>query len=220
MKKYLIGTALAVACASLLSCDKNDTKPSGTEPTEEVVFSAVTEGSATRTELSDNGDDTYTVLWTAGDAINLNGYDLSLQTAAQPAGYGPGYTQGNFSGPWAPTAHGTSPKYKVLYPASIFGTPGSLPTEQTYVANNIAGFPMYAESDTKSFEFHNLCGIIRLGLRGDTRNISSIALVDIDDTPKPLSGPYTISSNTAVISSGTGFFSQDARTPDALPNTR
>ena len=203
MKKYLIGTALAIACASLLSCEKTNTEPSGTEPTDEVVFSAITEGSATRTELSDNGDDTYTVLWTAGDAINVNGYDLSLQTSAQPAGYGPGYTHGNFSGPLAPTPHGTSPKYKVLYPASIAGSPGSLPTEQTYVANNIAGFPMYAESDTKSFEFHNLCGIIRLGLRGDTRSISSIALVDIDDTPKPLSGPYTISSNTAVISSGT-----------------
>lgn len=202
MKKYFIGTALAVACASLLSCEKTNTEPSGSEPTDVVLFSAVTEGSATRTELSDNGDDTYTVLWTAGDAINVNGINLNLQTTDQPDGYGPGYTRGNFSGPWGPSANGTSPKYKVLYPASIFGTPGSLPTEQTYVANNIAGFPMYAESDTRSFEFHNLCGIIRLGLRGDTREISSITLVDTDDTPKPLSGPYTISSNTAVISSG------------------
>lgn len=168
-----------------------------------VVFSASTKV-VTRTDFSDNGDNTYTILWKAGDAINVNGISLSLQTSDQPDGYGPGQTRGNFSGPWAPSGNGSSPIYKVVYPASIFGTPGSLPTEQTYVSgDNIANFPMYAESDTKSFEFHNLCGIIRIGLKGDTRSVSSITLVDTDDTPKPLSGPYTVSSNTAVISSGT-----------------
>ena len=172
-------------------------------PADTVVFSASTKV-ITRTDFSDNGDNTYTILWKAGDAINVNGISLSLQTTDQPDGYGPGQTRGNFSGPWAPSGNGSSPIYKVVYPASIFGTPGSLPTEQTYVSgDNIANFPMYAESDTKSFEFHNLCGIIRIGLKGDTRSVSSITLVDTDDTPKPLSGPYTVSSNTAVISSGT-----------------
>ena len=207
MKARTILFASAACLAAAMSCAKEEPAiPVPAEPVQvsedAVVFSAST-NAITRTNFSDNGDDTYTILWKAGDQINVNGYALSLQTADQPDGYGPGYTRGNFSGPWAPTGNSSSPKYKVVYPASIFGTPGSLPTEQTYVSgDNVANFPMYAESDTKSFEFHNLCGIIRIGLKGDTRSVSSITLVDADDTPKPMSGHYTISSNTAVISSG------------------
>lgn len=202
MKKIIFRTLAVLAAFGLLSCEKTGTQPSGSEPADEVVFSASTEGAATRTEFSDNGDETYTILWTSGDAINVNGYNLSLQTADQPDGYGPGYTRGNFSGPINPSGNSTSPKYKALYPASIFGTPGSLPTEQTYVEGNIAGFPMYAESDTRAFEFHNLCGIIRIGLKGDTRSVSSITLVDADDTPKPMSGRYTITDGAAVVTTG------------------
>ena len=204
MKTRFILCAAAVCLFAIVSCQKEDPiKPEDEVPPQEtVVFSASTAGAMTKTVLSDNGDDTYTLLWASGDAINVNGYSLSIQTEGQADGYGPGYTQANFSGPFAPPANGSSPKYKALYPASIFGTPGSLPVEQHYVADNVSGFPMYAESDTQSLEFHNLCGIIRIGLKGDTRSISSITLVDTDDTPKPMSGPYTVISNTAVISSG------------------
>lgn len=213
MKTRSILFAAAIAMGAVISCQKEAQIADETpiqEPVQDetpadddiVVFSAITENPLTKTELSDNGDDTYTVLWKSGDAININGYNLSLQTTDQPAGYGPGYARGNFSGTITPPESGTSPKYKALYPSSIFGTPGSLPTEQTYVADNVDAFPMYAESDTRSFEFHNLCGIIRIGLKGDTRSVSSITLVDVDDTPKPMSGRYTISSNTAVITSG------------------
>ena len=208
MKSFaMLFVALMVAFAS---CQKVEPvapaepeTPGGETPAEgTVIFTATTESPSTKAELSDNGDDTFNVVWTVGDAINVNGINLTLQTEDQPAGYGPGYTRGNFSGSWAPTPSGTSPKYKVVTPSSIFGTPGSLPTEQTYVAGNIAAIPMYAESDTQSLSFHNLCGIVRIGLKGDTRSISSITLVDVDDTPKPLSGPYTVTSGKAVITSG------------------
>lgn len=208
MKARVFLFAAAALFAAAVSCQKEETSPEvildetpdSSEQT--VVFSASTK-LVSRTDFSDNGNDTYTILWKAGDQINVNGYNLSLQTAEQPDGYGPGYTRGNFSGPFAIPGGNTSPKYKAVYPASIFGTPGSLPTEQTYLSgSNVNNFPMYAESDSQSFEFHNLCGIIRLGLKGDTRSISSITLVDVDDTPKPMSGKYTVSENTAVISSG------------------
>ena len=203
---FLFTAAAILAVAG--SCRKEEAVPdvlqAGTPDAslQNVVFSASTKA-VTRTDFSDNGDDTYTILWKSGDAINVNGYNLSLQTTDQPDGYGPGCTRGNFSGPISPGGGSNSPKFKAVYPASIFGTPGSLPTEQRYVSgDNVEGFPMYAESDVQSFEFHNLCGIIRLGLKGDTRSISSITLADADDTPKPMSGRYTVSSNTAVISSG------------------
>ena len=221
MKKYILLFAaclLAFSCQLELAVDNPQLEiseePEDPAPSEEiVVFSASTDGSVTKTELSSNGDGTYTVLWKAGDAINVNGYNLSLQTLEQPDGYGHGYTRGNCAGPINPAAGGSSPKYKALYPSSIFGTPGSLPTEQGYVAGNIGNFPMYAESDTPSFDFHNLCGIIRIGLKGCTRSIASIALNDVDETPKPLSGPFTVSGNTAIITSGANGTSIVCPTP-------
>ncbi len=216
MKKYFIGTALAVACASLLSCEKTNTEPSGSEPTDVVLFSAVTEGSATRTELSDNGDDTYTVLWTVGDVININGSTLTLQTEAQPAGYGPGETKGQFAGA-NPAAAGSSPFYKAVYPASLRDRWGyyDLPAEQSYVAGGVDAFPMYAESDTPSLSFKNLCGLIQLNLKGE-KSVSSITLVDKDETPKPMCGRFTVSSNAAVISSGNAGTTLICGSPVAL----
>lgn len=209
MKNRMILCAAVIGLATL-SCQNNRLeRPDPTDQeefipqgTEVAVFSAST-ADCMKTSLSDNGDATYTVLWTAGDAINVNGYNLTLQSEGQPDGFGPGYTRGNFSGPFSPQGGNLSPKFKALYPAAIFGTPGSLPTEQQYAADNIAGFPMYAESDTKSFAFHNLCGIIRIGLKGDSRSVSSITLVDVSETPKALSGPYRVEDNAAVITSGT-----------------
>ena len=205
--RVFLFAAVAILTAAV-SCKKEEISPDEIQietpdaSLQTEVFSASTKA-VTRTDFSDNGDDTYTILWKASDAINVNGYNLTLQTADQPDGYGPGYTRGNFSGPFNPGGGNNSPKFRAVYPASIFGNPGSLPTEQSYVSgDNVEGFPMYAESDVQSFEFHNLCGIIRIGLKGDSRSISSITLVDVDDSPKPMSGPYTVSSNAAVISSG------------------
>lgn len=218
----ILFSALA-SCLVIASCQKETPGPDTTpniviqQPEDNiVVFTATTDAPITKTELSDNGDDTYTVVWKAGDAINVNGYNLTLQTSEQPSGYGSGETRGNFSGAITPSAGGTSPKYKAYYPASIFGTPGSLPVEQAYATDNIVAFPMYAESDTPSLSFHNLCGIIRIGLKGCTRSVASIALSDADATPKPLSGPFIVSDNTAVITSGTNGTSLVCATPVSL----
>ncbi len=186
-------------------------EPSG----EIVVFSAFTKA-VTRTELSDNGDDTYTVLWKTGDQINVNGSVLTLQTEDQPAGYGPGETKGQFSGP-NPSPAGSSPLYKAIYPAGLRDRWGyyNLPSEQPYVAGGIEAFPMYAESDTQSLEFHNLCGIIQLNLKGE-KSVSAVTLNDTDVTPKPMSGRFTISSNAAVPSTGTNGTALICSTPVAL----
>ena len=219
MSTFNYSIAALSACILVFSCQKEISVPiSDDDPAVEapVVFSAVTEGPSTKTELSDNGDDTYTVIWSSGDAINVNGYNLNLLTSDQPDGYGPGHTRGNFAGPINPSPNGKSPAYKAYYPASIFGTPGSLPVTQTYVEGNIGSFPMYAQSDTPSLSFHNLCGIIRIGLKGCTRSIASIALNDVDASPKPLSGPFTVSDNTAVITSGTNGTSLVCDTPVTL----
>ena len=168
------------------------------EQDETVVFSATTEAPGSKTVLSQDGD-VYHVLWAAGDVINVNGVNLTLQTEDQPSGYGPGETKGNFSGS-NPAAGASSPKYRAIYPSSIRDAYGNynLPAEQPYLAGGVAAFPMYAEADERSFSFRNLCGIIQLNLKGD-KSVSVISLSDrADADPKPMSGRFTVSGDAAV----------------------
>lgn len=204
MKKITLFVALLAfvpACTKLVEQNDELVQESVEEPVaieETVVFSAVTEGSGTKTTLSQDGD-VYHVLWAAGDAINVNGVNLTLQTEDQPDGYGPGNTKGNFTGS-KPAANASDPKYKAIYPASLRDKYGyyNLPAEQAYLAGGVAAFPMYAEADEGSFSFKNLCGIIQLNLKGE-KSVSVISLSDkADADAKPMSGRFTVSSDAAV----------------------
>ena len=217
----------AVAMLAMVACTKetvNDTPeenvipdpPAGQVDETLAVFSASTEGSGSRTVLSQDGD-VYNVLWAEGDAININGRVLTLMTEAQPAGYGPGETKGQFTGT-APAPAGSSPLYKAIYPASLRDAYGyyKLPAEQAYVAGGIGEFPMYAESDDQSLSFKNLCGIIQLNLKGD-KSVSTISLIDKDPSaPKPMSGRFSVSEHAAVLSTGTNGTSLICASPVAL----
>ena len=111
MKTKLFLCAAAICLSALMSCQKEgpevpvdpaqqeNNQPEVVTPPEEetVVFSATTEVPGTRTTLSED-EGTWHVLWAAGDAINVNGYNLTLQTEGQAAGYGPGFPKGNFAG--------------------------------------------------------------------------------------------------------------------------
>jgi len=201
------------------SCQK-ETQTPGTSPDNAVVFTATTDAPVSKTELSDNGDDTYTVLWSSSDQIYINSRTLSIVTEDLPVGYGPGETKAQFTGTEPPPL-GSSPLYKAFYPASLCTNMSvyNLPTEQEYVVGGVKEFPMYAESDTPALSFRNLCGIIRIGLKGDTRSISSIALSDAaSSSPKAMSGRFTVSDGKAIISSGTAGTSLVCDTPVALDN--
>ncbi|MBO4843977.1 MAG: leucine-rich repeat domain-containing protein [Bacteroidales bacterium] len=229
MKKRRLLCAAAICLAALVSCQKqgpevpveptsqeeNQTEPV-TPPEEElVVFSASTEAPGTRTTLS-HDDDSWHVLWAEGDQININGYTLTLQSENQPAGYGPGCPKGTFVGS-NPLPASTSPYYKAIYPATLRDRYGyfNLPAEQPYVEGGIAAFPMYAESDDNNLTFKNLCGIVMLNLKGD-KSVTSIALADKDDTPKPMSGRFTVENNAAVLTTGINGTAVVCDTPVAL----
>ena len=89
----------------------------------------------------------------------------------------------------------SEPTYKAWYPASIYnaGTP-TLPAIQEYIAGNISGFPMYAESGTTSLSFKNLCGIIRLNV-STTQEGKSVRRIILSAT-QGMSGPV---SNAATL---------------------
>ena len=217
MKKLFILFACTIAAAS---CTDNFgfqiVAPEGAVQGESVSFSADVSDAPTKTAFVGGGE-LYSVVWQSSDQINVNGRTLSLETEDQPAGYGPGYTRGQFSGP-APVANATSPCYKAIYPATLRDRWGyfNLPAEQQYSAGQPTEFPMYAESDDQSLSFRNLCGIIRLALKGD-KSVTAITLADKDpEEPKALSGRFSVVSNTAVMAAGTAGTSLLCPTPVAL----
>lgn len=125
-----------------------------------VVFTATTEGSDTRTALSEN-EGRYNVVWRSGDRItiadgsvtpNVGEYSTTSETTSAT------FTKESGADPAATP-------YKAWYPATLYnaGAP-TLPATQDYVAGNISGMPMYAESSTTDLSFKNLCGIIRLNV--------------------------------------------------------
>lgn len=157
MKKlFIILTALM---AVLVSCER---EPLGgtSEFSGVAVFTATTESGTTKTSLSPDGDN-YDVLWSNGDLITI----IDEATTPNVGVYSTASTstQADFS--YSSGTEVTTPGYKAWYPSTVYndGTP-TLPATQTYVAGNISGAPMYAESATNSLPFKNICGIIRLNV--------------------------------------------------------
>ncbi|MBO4433911.1 MAG: leucine-rich repeat protein [Bacteroidales bacterium] len=218
----------AVAAIAVFSCTKEQDRENDTpvpqeepgqeiteEPSETVVITAVTEAPGTKTTLAEDGG-VYHVLWADGDQIKVNGYVETIATAGQPAGYGPGYDKAQFTGS-NPIQNNVSPRYRAIYPSSATDQYFNfiLPAEQPYVADGIAAFPMYAESDDLSFAFKNLCGIIQIKLKGE-KSVSSISLADKGADPKPMSGRFNVVSDAAVPTSGTNGTALICATPVAL----
>lgn len=228
MRKHLILAALAAAMALVPACQKsepdnlNDITP--VAPEREMTFSVQSENAEPRTNQSApktslvQSEGAYNIVWSSGDQIRVNGYLLTINETDQPEGYGSGQPRANFTG----NIVGNGP-YRAWYPASLNTTGDwnnmSLPASQAYTADNIAGFPMSATSDNEHLEFKNLCGLVRINLKGD-RNIMSIGLRDVDETaPKGMSGNFSITDDAAVISSGTAGVALECATPVALNTT-
>ena len=151
----------ALAAIALISCDRRlDVQEQPQTDGSSSVFTASTESPATKTALEQDGEQ-YNVNWQDGDRITIvdAASNVGVYTTTSTT------TQGSFtyvpeSGDEAVTA-----PYKAWYPAGIYngGTP-ALPATQNYVAGNISGSPMYAESGTTDLAFKNIAGIIRLNI--------------------------------------------------------
>ena len=191
MKRFII--LAAMAAMTLTACQQNlnidEEKPEGT-----VVFTASTELPATKTAL----DASLNVVWQDGDIISIVGGDSHVGQYQTSSG---GATTATF------THYGDTPvtqsPFVAWYPTSLkVGSDFILPSTQNYVADNIAGNPMYAESSNTNLSFKNLCGIIRLNVRTSMtgKKVSKIVL----SADQGMSGAFTISSDAAVVSGTDG----------------
>lgn len=155
MKRIII---LAVMATLALTACQREFNPEVNKPEAPAVFTATTESSATKTALSQNGEN-YDVLWQNGDQITIVDAAANVgvyQTASTT-------TQGSFS--YISGTAVTTPDYKAWYPASLYDEDApTLPATQEYTVGNIRKSPMYAESSTEDISFKNICGIIRLNV--------------------------------------------------------
>ena len=152
------------------------------------TFTATIDPETTRTTLTND----FKVEWTAGDDVCINDswYKVSPNDPATSAVLS--YIGGSDVG--------VAP-YKAIYPEqlyNVFYKTYSFPTEQIYTPGRFNA-PMYAESDTESLSFKNICGVVCFALKG-TDKILNIAI----HANEPICGEFTVTDGTTVNLSGDG----------------
>ena len=176
------------------------TEPGG-ESAGQSTFTATTEP-ATKTALSGNDEQGYEVNWQNGDQIMVFGADGTsgvFTTESTTTSGSFTFTSGTSGNP----DYVGNLNYRAFYPATLpqYNSYMSLklPATQQYVAGNVAQAPMYAFSQNTKLEFKNLCGIIRLNLSTTQSGITISKIILTAD--QPMSGYFSISENTATITS-------------------
>lgn len=166
MKKNLV-MLLAAALFVVTGCKKDDNNA------KKMTFTSDFGGGA-KTEIND-----HSMKWTTGDDIIVNSETFACEVKEEGV-------RAEFTGKVV-----QSP-YNAYYPTSIWneGTP-TLPSTQYYAENNLSRVsPMYANSETTSLDFHNICALVKLNLKG-TGTVKTITA----SADQSLCGEFTIQEN-------------------------
>ncbi|MBQ0129484.1 MAG: hypothetical protein KBT57_06560 [bacterium] len=163
----LVGMAAMVLLLAV-SCKKEE-KNNGEK--QMMTFSAGIEQGNSKTGLLPNGDHAFNQVWTADDAINVNGESVVIDEKCA------GYSTGTFTGEVI-----VAPKYYAVYPsnATLEGSTATftLPASQNYVADSYASnlAPLAAVSDNQQLTFKNLCGLMELSLDASDVTVTQLVL--------------------------------------------
>ena len=154
----------------------------------------------TKTYLGEVEDGRRQVYWSAGDAINLNGYE-SLPLTQEQAGKAAADFQ---------LYNGALP-YKVIYPASIcgeFAADGTVtinvPSVQEYSPSSFgkgsAILYGYSESEDEPVTLNNLCAAVKVSLKSSAGISISKAAIVSNSSSAPVAGKFTINPMTGEYS--------------------
>lgn len=154
----------------------------------------------TKTYLGEVEDGRRQVYWSAGDAINLNGYE-SLPLTQEQAGKATADFQ---------LYNGALP-YKVIYPASIcgeFATDGTVtinvPSVQEYspisFGKDSAILYGYSESEDEPVTLNNLCAAVKVSLNSSAGISISKAAIISNSSAAPVAGKFNINPMTGEYS--------------------
>ena len=189
MKRNLM--LLFVGASMVMACQQNQIDVQQME--DDVFYAAIENDDQTRTTLDENNN----VMWSANDQLTIF-KKSSINSKYQVTSSSAGKTTGTFTKVYAGnddefTAGGELDHNVAVYPyqeqlavsraddadlASRYEIEGMvLPEDQEYVANSFAegAFPMAAVSLNNELVFRNVCGGIKLQLKG-TQKVTSIKI--------------------------------------------
>lgn len=180
----------------------------------DIMFKAFTESElATKTALSDNTNSYgyLSLYWKKGDAISLSdGTNSAIFVTDNDGG-----TSGEFYNAKGSVKSNAS-LYTAFYPSSISASNMVLPSNQTYVKDNVAGFPMRAISTNQNLGFKNLCGIIRLNLKFKGNGSLKISKIILSANNQGMSGAFVVGDDNAAVVKGTNGVLLSCETPVQL----
>ena len=186
MKKNIIIAVIAAASALLLSvsCQKDDQLESQSGINGGKIFTASIEQSLTKTTLTS----AYKVNWTDGDIININGVTFKATPDGTDA------TNATFAKDPDSQNDPTGETFNAIYPSTLYVSGHfELPATQTYSAGTFNA-PMYAESETQSLTFKNICAVLAIKVKND-QGISTLKSIKVK-ADKKLNGTFTVASTT------------------------
>lgn len=211
--KVILGIAIT---ALLTSCETKETfylELVEKDPTTDVTFSAtIDNGTDSRTSLSaNNGANYHFLYWTKGDAISIyDGTSISTFTTESD-----GMATGEFTRK-SGDIKDDADLYTAFYPSSITVNSMTLPSEQTYVKDNVANYPMYAQSSDKELTFKNLCGIVRLSLKSQDADMVKVSKILLSAEGTGMSGRFSIDADGAAVVEGSDGVVLDCDSPVSL----
>lgn len=190
MKKILLSVSLITMAFVSFSCAKEIDTFDNNGDVPAKVFRAELTDSKTLLTPADK------VEWTTTDEVSINGVIYTVIPDAGDA------TKSTLTKKNAADAEPSAP-YTAIYPATLAnGTKYVLPDVQMYFSlNDISAVsPMRAYSETTTLGFKNICALLELQLTGET----TLKRIYIKDSSKGLSGEFTVTDNTAVVTGTTG----------------
>ena len=188
--KSFLASLLLWGCSERL--DDPVAEPMDESPT--VFYAFIESGEATRAVLGDDdGTGARSVTWSLGDKINIG--KAVYETQADPSGaLIQGYFGTGFYGAGAVKEEGV---YKAYYPSTLRASDGStsLPQTQTLVYEEgkvrIDHLPMYAQHNSSSLAFGNMCSVLEICLTGE----GSVGYIDVESlSGQRLWGPFSITN--------------------------
>lgn len=212
IERIMKKTSIFLASLALLSasCTKEDLKEMS-QNQDTITIKADVPATDSKTTISDNGDKTWSVLWTADDAISVNGQSsnsISLSDDRKSAEF---------------TLPVVDAPYKAIYPASSAASAEKLtiPATQNYVEGSIdpssAIMLAYSETASQALAFHHAMAYLKINVQGttDTDNIRSIRVsgnnnetmqgefnLDFSDAPS-MKAAATAANNSIIYDCGT-----------------
>lgn len=215
----LVGIVLTLG---LVSCNKDE---------HSQIFKASTEKNDSKTYLDTDG---MTIKWSAGDQIMISGSGNTGNGQLYQVLDGAGTTTATFAYAGTGTEANLHEPYLAIYPASIYdpsntttytGTSGELyiiiPATQTYVEGGMMDFPMVACSNSRTLNFKNICGVIKIHATKPNTNISRITI----STNKVLNGRMKVTSTSSpncptAYREGNSTITLVCTTPQSINNGR